>query len=46
MLLLPSTIYRSDLGPTPSDRFRLGFGRRGLDAGLAALETHLQRYRP
>ncbi|MGK7753500.1 MULTISPECIES: pyridoxal phosphate-dependent aminotransferase [unclassified Roseovarius] len=43
VLLLPSTIYRSDLGPTPTDRFRLGFGRRGLDDGLAAMEAHLTR---
>jgi aspartate/methionine/tyrosine aminotransferase len=43
VLLLPGTIYRSDLGPTPTDRFRLGFGRRGLDEGLAALEAHLTR---
>lgn len=43
VLLLPSTIYRSDLGPTPTDRFRLGFGRRGLDEGLAAMEAHLAR---
>lgn len=41
VLLLPSTIYRSELGPTPPDRFRLGLGRRGLDAGLAAMTTHL-----
>ena len=43
VLLLPSTIYRSELGPTPTDRFRLGLGRRGLDEGLAAMETHLTR---
>ncbi|WP_306111413.1 MULTISPECIES: pyridoxal phosphate-dependent aminotransferase [unclassified Roseovarius] len=43
VLLLPSTIYRSDLGSTPTDRFRLGFGRRGLDARLAAMEAHLAR---
>jgi len=43
VLLLPSTIYRSDLGATPNDRFRLGFGRRGLDEGLAALEAHIMR---
>ncbi len=43
VLLLPSTIYRSDLGSTPTDRFRLGFGRRGLDDGLAAMEAHLTR---
>lgn len=43
VLLLPSTIYRSELGATPSDRFRLGFGRRGLDEGLAAFDAHLRR---
>ncbi len=41
VLFLPSTIYRSELSATPTDRFRLGFGRRGLDEGLAALEAHL-----
>jgi len=45
VLLLPSTIYRSDLGPTPTDRFRLGYGRSGLDAGLAAMEAHIMRNR-
>ena len=44
VLLLPSTIYQSALGPTPTDRFRLGFGRRGLDEGLAALDRHMQRH--
>ncbi len=41
VLVLPSTIYRSELGKTPTDRFRIGFGRTGLDAGLEALEGHL-----
>jgi len=45
VLLLPSTIYRSDLGPTPTDRFRLGMGRTGLDEGLAAMEAHIMRNR-
>lgn len=43
VLLLPSTIYSSDLGPTPTDRFRLGFGRLGLDEGLAAMDAHIMR---
>ena len=43
VLLLPSTVYRSALGETPTDRFRLGFGRRGLDEGLAAMEAHIAR---
>ena len=41
VLLLPSTIYRSELGETPKDRFRLGFGRKGLDEGLAVMEAHV-----
>lgn len=41
VLVLPSTIYSSDLGPTPTDRFRIGAGRRGLDAGLAAMSNHI-----
>ncbi len=45
VLFLPSTIYSSELGPTPTDRFRLGYGRKGLDEGLAALEAHLMRNR-
>ncbi len=45
VLFLPSTIYSSELGPTPTDRFRLGFGRTGLDEGLAALEAHINRNR-
>lgn len=43
VLLLPGTIYQSELGPTPQDRFRLGYGRRGLDEGLAALDAHIKR---
>ena len=43
VLLLPSTIYKSELGPTPNDRFRLGYGRKGLDEGLAALEAHVRQ---
>ncbi len=43
VLLLPSSIYRSEVGPTITDRFRLGYGRRGLDAGIAAMTEHLER---
>ncbi|KAF1709087.1 aminotransferase class I/II-fold pyridoxal phosphate-dependent enzyme [Pseudoxanthomonas sacheonensis] len=43
VLLLPSSIYSSQLGPTPDDRFRIGFGRAGLAEGLAAFREHLQR---
>ena len=44
ILFLPSTIYSSDLSATPNDRFRLGFGRIGLDEGLAALDAHMVKY--
>lgn len=43
VLLLPSGLYRSDLGPTPDDRFRIGFGRANLAEGLAAFRAHLTR---
>ncbi|MEM6587541.1 MAG: pyridoxal phosphate-dependent aminotransferase [Pseudomonadota bacterium] len=45
VLLLPSTIYSSELSDTPTDRFRLGFGRTGLDEGLAAMGAHLLKNR-
>ncbi len=43
VLLLPSMIYRSEIGPNITDRFRLGYGRRGLDAGFAAMNEYLER---
>jgi len=43
VLFLPSMIYSSELGETPKDRFRLGFGRRNLDEGIAALDAHLMK---
>lgn len=45
VLLLPGSIYASDLGETPANHFRLGFGRSGLDEGLAALDAHILRNR-
>lgn len=45
VLLLPGTIYSSTLGPTPKDRFRLGYGRTGLDEGLAVMTEHLRKVR-
>ncbi|NNC78418.1 MAG: aminotransferase class I/II-fold pyridoxal phosphate-dependent enzyme [Woeseiaceae bacterium] len=44
VLLLPSSIYHSELGDTPNDRFRLGYGRKGLDDGLAALDAHIRKH--
>jgi aspartate/methionine/tyrosine aminotransferase len=43
VLLLPAGIYRSELGPTPTDRFRIGYGRAGLATGLDAFRAHLRQ---
>ncbi len=45
VLLLPASIYRSELLDTPTDRFRVGCGRLGLADGLAALEDFLDNDR-
>ncbi len=41
VMLLPASVFRSELLPTPEDRFRIGFGRLDFAAGLAALEAAL-----
>lgn len=46
VLLLPPKLYRSELLPTPQDRFRIGFGRKGMDEGLAAFRAHLNSNKP
>ena len=42
VLLLPASIYRSDLTPTPSDRFRVGVGRLGSADPLARWAAWLE----
>jgi len=42
VLLAPASIYRSDLGETPRDRFRIGYGRADMDEGLAAMRAWLR----
>jgi aspartate/methionine/tyrosine aminotransferase len=37
VLFLPSSIFRSELGPVPDDCLRVGFGRSHVPAGLAEL---------
>jgi len=37
VLLLPASVFSSDIGPVAEDRFRIGYGRRDLPDGLAAL---------
>ena len=41
VLLLPSSIYASNLGHTPADHFRYGFGRTGLEEGLHVMDDFL-----
>ena len=43
VLVLPASIYTSDLTPTPADHFRIGFGRANFDAGLAAMRSWLHQ---
>jgi len=42
VFLLPSSIYKSVLGPTPTDRFRIGFGRSDLQEGIAVMDEHIR----
>ena len=39
--LVRSTIYNPDIGESIPDRFRLGYGRHGLDEGLNVMTNHL-----
>jgi aspartate/methionine/tyrosine aminotransferase len=41
VLLLPPKVYSSQLTPTPSDRFRIGFGRKHMEEGLDAFRRYL-----
>lgn len=41
ILLLPPKIYRSELLETPQDRFRIGFGRKNIEAGLTVFRNYL-----
>jgi len=41
VLLLPGSVYRSELGATPIDRFRVGYGRANMPDGVAAMRSYL-----
>jgi aspartate/methionine/tyrosine aminotransferase len=45
VVLLPPSVYASALGPTPEERFRIGYGRAGIEAGLAAMRRQITRHR-
>lgn len=42
VLLLPSSLFVSELLPVPQDRFRVGFGRQDMQAGLEAWRRFLE----
>lgn len=41
VLLLPASVYRSELTPVPTDRFRIGYGRANTAQGLEAMRNFL-----
>jgi aspartate/methionine/tyrosine aminotransferase len=41
VLLLPASVYQSELTPVPTDRFRIGYGRAGTLDGLDAMRNYL-----
>jgi aspartate/methionine/tyrosine aminotransferase len=43
VLFLPSSVYRSELGPVPENCLRVGFGRSHVAAGFAALRRWLEQ---
>ena len=43
VLLLPASLFRSELAPAPTDRFRVGYGRAGIERGLEAWRAFLAR---
>jgi aspartate/methionine/tyrosine aminotransferase len=45
VLLLPASVYASELAPVPTDRFRIGVGRRDPAPALAALGRFLDARR-
>ncbi|MFJ2476670.1 aminotransferase class I/II-fold pyridoxal phosphate-dependent enzyme [Streptomyces sp. NPDC087659] len=45
VLLLPVSIYRSELTAAPADRFRIGVGRRGAEEALDAFARWMKARR-
>ncbi len=43
VLLLPASNYRSELTPTPPDRFRIGFGRADCAEAIDVLDRYLAK---
>ena len=45
VLVLPASIYSSEIADVPADHFRVGLGRLGLEAGLEAFDRFLREDR-
>jgi aspartate/methionine/tyrosine aminotransferase len=45
VLLLPASIYHSELMDAPTDRFRIGFGRKNIKEGLSQFRLFLDAKR-
>ncbi len=43
VVVLPASVYYSELADVPTDHFRVGLGRLGLGAGLEAFERFLRK---
>ncbi len=43
IILLPASLFRSDLGAVPEDRFRIGYGKSYLPEGLDVFDRYLQK---
>ena len=45
VLLLPASVYRSELNDTPANHFRIGYGRANMAEGLAVMRDYLESSR-
>ncbi len=43
--VVPASVFQSKLNPAPTDRFRIGFGRRSFPQGLEAMERIVDQAR-
>lgn len=43
VLVLPASVYRSELADVPADHFRVGLGRLGLEQGIEAFDRFLRQ---
>ena len=45
VILLPSSIYASEISDVPADHFRIGIGRdKVVKDGIAAMRRHFERH--